>query len=194
MKFIQNKTYYEDYAKDILIRIGVFKESELIKHERPDWISVERNIGIEVVRAVFKNEEEATKFFIKIKEKEKRLPTRQELERFSQLGGSIQGKDISEMQASFCPTFNGYDELTKTIKHKIEILNQKNFCRFEINELYVFVECYVLKEKDINNIMTYVEMQSEKYKYDIIYLDGNHEIWICDIRAQKYEKKQKNNK
>ena len=58
MKILQDKTYYEYYAKDRLIQIGLFVEGDLTKCERPDWIGLNKDIGIEVVRAIYENEEE----------------------------------------------------------------------------------------------------------------------------------------
>ena len=182
-KFAESKDYYEQYAKEILVQIGLFNRDDIEVKDKPDLWITSKNIGIEVVRDIFSNEEEATNFIIhEIIEKNRTL-TEQEQHKMYKLGV----ESFNNRNYNFAWTPNNMTHIKSTIDKKINVLNKADFRIFEKNGLYIYVDTLILSEQRIIKLMDYTSRKDIKYNFDTFYLDGIHELWVCDLKRKSIQ-------
>ena len=186
------KRYYEQYALFALAECYEgFCLNKFKKEESPDWISEELNIGIEVVRAISKEEGEETSilqtFFgkgnngqdIKLEvirryENTERKCLIDDIKLYNNI--AYVTKDIS-----FNSDFRNkkIDTIRAKILNKTKKLNY-NYTKCSKNWLFVFVDIDVFENEVVSIIKSVIELESFENYYDEYFFATDDSLIIVD--------------
>lgn len=188
----KDKHYYEDYAMENLVKVGLYTKNELECKDKPDIWAETKNVGIEVVRAISNKEQQAISIVKQVCEEQKGIPKDGQLKVLARAKVKVLSDNFIDVKPQFLWTANNIVLICEAIEHKIQILNKESFRKFKTNALYIFVGQFSLNDDMVIEIVKRVPNMNGEIKYSIIYLDGIHELWVCDIEKQRFERKRIN--
>ncbi len=184
-----DKDYFELYA--LLNLVYCYDESlaSLKKCEKPDWISEELSIGLEITRALSPKDGERWKLINKYFGKgysfeEIREKTNSELKYNNNFFKNVNG-------IAYCEEIVNYKNVKSLIVDAIRCkLNKMNdgYKTFNNNWLYVFSEVSLLENfeiKDIcNEIQKVVNEWNYKYVFNKIFINSIDELYIIENMSE----------
>ncbi len=209
MPFPANKShnfsgnYYECLAKVTLGYIFPDKYDNLIKSERPDFISDDGSIGVEVTRAIHPLDAEKDSFFSKhlLKKNAKEIDKNRILSFCSDgtrllLYGKIGGVPTDKIiGCSYGMDREGVDLITDAIEKKYKLLNEGGYQNCSSFALYVLIHNGgYYEEYEIDQIFRNVLRIAEVYEkiFDIVYIDAWDDFYVFDMINKTMTKTDKN--
>lgn len=190
--------YFEQYARICLndtLNLNLILRKERYEEDRPDLISYDEKIGVEVTQAISPQEGSENKLFQQeypeqnklecMKSEAKRLNIKNKVVFFANavlLERELDSKSIQE-------------DIVNAITKKIQKLNENNYNRYESNRLCLFSDKY--EEDIILGLQKFYNENKYKYKYlfDIVYVINNDKLIVykdyemIDIKSYKEEAK-----
>lgn len=182
MKF--GKEYFEEYALLSLEKCydTAFSHTNFKKDESPDWQSEELETGIEVSRALSKEEGErqfiVNEYFGRGLGGE--LIRKAVQKRFSKHGDLIKVIDNTAYVTNEVNSFSEkYGAIEDRIIEKTKKLND-NYRLFKNNYLYVFANTGLLAEWDIEFIFNRIKDKLDSYskQFDKVFIYSYDKIWV----------------
>ena len=182
MKF--GKDYFEEYALLSLEKCydTAFSHTNFKKDESPDWQSEELETGIEVSRALSKEEGErqfiVNEYFGRGLGGE--LIRKAVQKRFSKHGDLIKVIDNTAYVTNEVNSFSEkYGAIEDRIIEKTKKLND-NYRLFKNNYLYVFANTGLLAEWDIEFIFNRIKDKLDSYskQFDKVFIYSYDKIWV----------------
>lgn len=197
LSMIYDKVTLEKRARVTLEEVCKYAVDSLICTDKPDLQDVERSYGVEVVEDCYPNEKKAERFIVSVWDKELSEVSLQKIRRFHGLGGLLKQTNGRIVSASLGPsTPNNPAHLIRTIQGKIDKLNNGGYKTFRTYGLYVFVNTVFLFTSYVQGVIEQVsEYQATMdSQYEVIYLDGYYEMYVCDIKTKTFSRIEMNQK
>lgn len=164
---------FESSAKFLLESLFAY---EFEKEEHPDFHDYKKNVGLEVTRAISKNEGEMIGFIDKIKDKKLSSVGKKEIEKFEKLGGSI-SENNGIKTISFGNNFVSVDRLKDVIYNKSIKLSSEHFNCYGSNHLFVFSDRAPIKKHHIVDIIKKLHNTNLDITFDLIYIFDFFTLW-----------------
>lgn len=183
--------YYECLAKIVLEALFPNDFIDLKIKDKPDLQNVEKEIGIEVTRAINPKQEQNEKLCSKIihgqiRDKEKAIKKINSSYKPSRM--IINGKEIRESDRYNngiligIPENDNFDRIVKAFKDKIHKLNEGEYSPFLFNYLFIHSEIFAIQEM-INNVIVDMNKFQEKYekKFYKVFVYVPSELYVLNL-------------
>ena len=175
-------------AKLILEVICNYPIGLLSLSDMPDLQDDKNSYGIEVVEDCIANEKEKQFLVEEMWENHISDIPDKRISRFEKLGGELQIKNGIVSGATISRSKNKFDNLLSTIEAKYQKLNSGKYKTFKRYGLYVIIQSVIMFSSNVPFIIEQVVKKDYPTKYDVLYLDNNYEMYVCDMIKQKYKK------
>lgn len=187
-----NKTYFENYAFNSLIKCYDKKLNVMIKSESPDYQSQELNIGIEISRAINRNYGEYEAITNEILDMN--LPLDEKISQFLKKDKKNKYDIFAINNCLVTSNTKGLynfqihiDSIKDCIKNKTKKLNTI-YKIFKENWLYIFAESSCMNENDINEISKFCEIElSYNIHFNKIFINCLDRIFVINNHIDKYD-------
>lgn len=168
------KHYFEEFARIVLndlLNLNLIHRTSKHKEDRPDLISDDEKIGVEVTRAISGYEGKHTKLFQQKYPKGNRVKIiQEEAKRLGVEKDLYISHGVISLKISDNITSDYVKNLIDAINKKLKLLNQEAFNRYPQNCLYLqasLISDYYIEEV-LNNFSSYVDHY--EINFDIIYI------------------------
>lgn len=179
--------YDECFAKLILEEYFSDRYGDLQLQDKPDLFDRKNNIGIEVVRAVDKDRNEAMMLWTKMPEKNSQQQKRA-IERMEQLGEEYQGgfQCWSSMEYPYELSRSPLQLFVKALAKKVNLLNKNQYKECDRYDLFVNSELYIQHEL-LSELFEQIKgVNNKAKKFSFVYLYGQQTIVEFDFIHNKY--------
>ncbi len=181
--------YYECYAKVILEELFPKMIGKLELSDKPDLISEEKSLGIEVTIADSPEHKEAEKLWYMMKYKE---PQQQEKdkERMRQLGVEYEGGIQSWPVRTYTSDLrkSPINWVIIAFQNKAKKLNSGTYKFFNHNALFIHSDVFLNDEYAWNLFDIFAEENSKNIKYEKVFLTTSGDIFLFDLEKKKVSK------
>lgn len=190
---VHNKYYYEGYARAVLVELQQFNAEKLICTDQPDLQDAVNNVGIEVVRDIFPDDEANTQFWAHYQDSDYSSIPKERITNYENRGGILEVTDEKLIGGSFPQRDNNPENLINTIRKKtVEKLNGGKYKLFKSNMLFVFTETVSLYDSYIKTVMETANHIPVPMHFDHLFLfgetDGAIQLCCCDQKALTYQR------
>ena len=192
-----DKISSELYAKYILEALYPSRYRELIRTDRPDLISEDRSIGIEVTRVLWDKEMKSVAFFnTYLKDRQIDNIDSQIIESFVSYGNEVlTGARIKSEWTNkiigFSPSIDGtnYSGFKKLLIKKHERISSKKY--IECDQYDLFITWGDLFEDEVDEALNIIKEINDQYTegYTFVVLDTANYLYKYDIDGGIIEKK-----
>lgn len=181
------RKYDECFAKLILEEYFSDRYGDLQLQDKPDLFDRKNNIGIEVVRAVDKDRNEAMMLWVKMPEKNPQQQKRA-IERMEQLGEEYQGgfQCWSSVEYPYELSRSPLQLFVKALAKKVNLLNKNQYKECDRYDLFVNSELYIQHEL-LSELFEQIKgVNNKAKKFSFVYLYGQQTIVEFDFIHNKY--------
>ena len=179
------RPYDEEFAMRCITK--VFPELEwnlsVQRKDPPDLADAEKDVGVEVVRAVDPEDAELSNLYAQYANQSiKNVPSNllKKIERFSsKLICNNEGKIIG---AGFKTKDDLYEIIERRIFDKTERLNEDDYPNFKIDCLFVYNSEGFCFENGLIELMHKIEKECYNYKrkFELYFIFCSHEVFLCN--------------
>lgn len=179
--------YDECFAKLILEEYFSDRYGDLQLQDKPDLFDRKNNIGIEVVRAVDKDRNEAMMLWVKMPEKNPQQQKRA-IERMEQLGEEYQGgfQCWSSVEYPYELSRSPLQLFVKALAKKVNLLNKNQYKECSRYDLFVNSSIYIQPELLSELFEQIKSINCREKRYSFVYFYGQKTIVEFDFVHNKY--------
>ncbi len=178
--------FREQYAYQVLQFIDSDRYHSLIKSERPDYITPDHTIGLEVVSAIPSNLQEAESLFSRISSGQSKRPN-DDIERLNRTGSELICDNNEAPIAIIEPAYwVSFEPIESTVSNKLKLLNS-GYTECLENELFIYTEIGPGLETSENCLLWLRELSKPFPRcFDKIILNEPYLLVVFDIARGKY--------
>lgn len=193
MRITRTKQYMEERARQTLCQACGYHADDLFCADKPDIQDRNEKFGIEVVQDIEEDERQREVFIEQVWEKPYDQIDPKKIARFQSTGGKISKVEDNKIRFAIIGKEkpNIPEHLIKTIKKKVDLLNQEHYKYFDSYGLYVFVETVSIDEGFDSYVLSVIESVSsygQKMNFHMLFLDYDYGICVCDLVRQDFER------
>lgn len=182
----QDVRFRERYAYQVLQFMDCDRYHFLEKYERPDYITPDHTIGLEVVSAVPSNLQEAESLFSRISSGQSKSP-KDDIERLNRTGSRLICDDSEAPIGIIEPAYwVSFELIESTVSNKLKLLNS-GYTECLENELFIYTEIGPGLETSENCLLRLRELSKPfPRRFDKIILNEPYLLVVFDIARGKY--------
>ena len=176
--------YYEYMARTVLAELFSERYSELKREDKPDLQDIQKNLGVEVTRALERNFGEIYGLLPKVYYGEDEMQQKA-TNRIIELGGRF---SEDEFRILSWPTgHDNFNAIYCEFEKKLKKINAKGYVKFKNYELFIHSDILADSSMLEHALCELIEKQSNcKEKFELVYVYVPEALYTLDLSKNKF--------